>query len=98
MSRLSLENPDLYCNPEVSWLAFNRRVLEEAEDARNPLLERVKFLGITANNLDEFFEVRVASLLQKIDDGFTEAGPDGIALTRLRDLIAADTHRFVDQQ
>jgi polyphosphate kinase len=98
MRRPSLDNPSLFINRDLSWLAFNRRVLEEAEDERNPLLERVKFLGITASNLDEFFEVRVASLLQKIEDGLTESGPDGISPARLRELIAAETHEFVDRQ
>jgi len=59
----SVSDPSLYLNRETSWLAFNRRVLEEAHDDRNPLLERVKFLAITASNLDEFVEVRLASLL-----------------------------------
>jgi polyphosphate kinase len=97
MRRISLEDRSLFLNRELSWLAFNRRVLEEAEDTRNPLLERVKFLGITANNLDEFFEVRLASLLQKIEDGFTEPGPDGIPLVELRGKIADETHQFVDR-
>jgi polyphosphate kinase len=98
MARPSLENPDLYSNPEVSWLAFNRRVLEEAEDERNPMLERVKFLAITANNLDEFFEVRIAGLLQRIEDGHVEPGPDGLAPVEARDLLARQTHDFVDTQ
>ncbi|MBZ5569412.1 MAG: polyphosphate kinase 1 [Acidobacteriia bacterium] len=98
MRRIALENPAFYINPEVSWLAFNRRVLEEAEDERNPLLERVKFLAITANNLDEFFEVRIAGLVQRIEDGYTEAGADGLAPAEERDLLARGSHEFVDAQ
>ncbi len=59
-------------------MQFNRRVLEEALDVKNPLLERVKFLAITANNLDEFVEVRVARLLQQAEQGQGVAGPDGL--------------------
>ncbi len=94
----SLENPAYYINPEASWLNFNRRVLEEAEDDRNPLLERVKFLAITASNLDEFFEVRVAALLQRIEDGHTEPGADGLTPADERDFIARDTHDFAAAQ
>src|SRR5919109_2523008 len=98
MVRLPLDNPTYYLNRETSWLAFNRRVLEEAEDESNPLLERVKFLAITASNLDEFFEVRVAALLQRIEDGYSEAGPDGLSPLEERDLIARETHEFAQLQ
>ena len=69
MKRIPLTDPRYYLNRHVQWLEFNRRVLEEARDAGNPLLERVKFLAITANNLDEFVEVRVSSFLQHIEHG-----------------------------
>src|SRR6202035_2020314 len=98
MVRASLDNPAYYINREASWLAFNRRVLEEAQDERNPLLERVKFLSISASNLDEFFEVRVAGLVQQIEDGYTEAGPDGLTLLQERDIVSRETHEFVDDQ
>jgi polyphosphate kinase len=94
----SVDDPSLYINREASWLAFNTRVLQEAEDERNPLLERVKFLAITASNLDEFFEVRVAGLMQRIEDGFIDAGPDALSAQEERDLISRETHAFVQQQ
>jgi polyphosphate kinase len=98
MARPSLDNPTYYINRELSWLAFNRRVLEEARDANNPLLERLKFLSISASNLDEFFEVRVAGLVQQIEDGQTPATADGLTLLEERDRISQETHDFVDEQ
>ena len=98
MARLSLENPEYYLNRDTSWLAFNERVLEEAEDTGNPLLERLKFLAISASNLDEFFEIRVAAMMQQIEDGYNEAGPDGMTLTAKRDVLARLSHKFVDEQ
>jgi polyphosphate kinase len=98
MAKTSLDNPAYYINRDLSWLDFNRRVLEEAEDDSNPLLERVKFLSITASNLDEFVEVRVAGLLQQIEDGYTEAGPEGLTLIEQRDEITRQVHQFVADQ
>ncbi len=71
------DDPALFLNRELSWLAFNRRVLHEAEDQRNPLLERVKFLAITASNLDEFFMKRIGGLKQQVAAGLQERTVDG---------------------
>jgi polyphosphate kinase len=72
-----LASPDLFLNRELTWLAFNRRVLHEAEDERNPLLERIKFLAITASNLDEFFMKRIGGLKQQVVAGMHELTVDG---------------------
>src|ERR1700740_484839 len=98
MARPLIDNPSNFINRELSWLEFNRRVLEEASDQNNPLLERLKFLSISASNLDEFFEVRVASLVQQIEDGHNEGAAERLTLTEERDRIKRETHDFVYDQ
>ncbi|HEX6880423.1 MAG TPA: RNA degradosome polyphosphate kinase, partial [Terriglobales bacterium] len=96
--RSPLDKPSYYASRELSWLKFNARVLEEASDPSNPLLERLKFLAITASNLDEFFEVRVAGLLQRMEDGYTDPGPDGLSPAAECQAIATEVHKFVKAQ
>ena len=98
MRRASLEDPRYFLNRHLSWLQFNRRVLEEARDTSNPLLERVKFLAITASNLDEFVEVRVAGLLQQAEQRRGEIGPDGLAPGELLPQLADELQQFVKDQ
>jgi len=82
-----LTDPALYINRELAWLSFNRHVLDEAHDISHPLLERVKFLAIFANNLDEFFMIRVAGLQRQLADGVLEAPADGMKPLRQLDAI-----------
>jgi polyphosphate kinase len=89
-------DPRNFINRELSWLEFNRRVLEEAQDPTQPLIERVKFLSIFSSNLDEFFEIRVAGIKQQIESETSEIGPDGLSPTEtfhriqktVRELVA----------
>jgi polyphosphate kinase len=98
MARLSLDQPRLYLNRHVQWMAFNQRVLEEAQDRSNPLLERVKFLAITANNLDEFVEIRVSGFLQKIEHGSRDVSPSGHTPAEELELVTAAMQSFVRDQ
>src|SRR5438552_3296154 len=94
-----LADPSLYINRELSWLQFNRRVLEEAQDPSVPLLERVKFLAIFSSNLDEFFMVRVGGLQQKVQSGIARgSGGDQISPHEQLRLIAVSVRELVAAQ
>jgi polyphosphate kinase len=97
MARIS-QKQKLFNGRDHSWMQFNRRVLEEAEDATNPLLERVKFLSITGSNLDEYVEIRQAGLMQRIEDGYREPGYDGLRPDQSLAVLTADIHEFVAAQ
>jgi polyphosphate kinase len=88
----------LFNGRDYSWMQFNRRVLEEAEDPSNPLLERVKFLSITGSNLDEYVEIRQAGLMQRIEDGYREPGYDGLRPDESLAVLTAEIHSFVAAQ
>jgi polyphosphate kinase len=87
-----------FAGRDKSWINFNRRVLEEAADDSNPILERVKFLSITASNLDEYVEIRLAGLLQRTEDGHTDPGYDGLPPQESLDILTAEIHDFVAAQ
>src|SRR3984893_18052888 len=90
--------PANFINRELSWLEFNRRVLEEAQDATQPLIERVKFLSIFSGNLDEFFEIRVAGIKQQIESETSDVGPDGLSPTEIFNAIQRTAHELVATQ
>ncbi|PKL60526.1 MAG: polyphosphate kinase 1 [Methanomicrobiales archaeon HGW-Methanomicrobiales-4] len=91
-------DPSLYINRELSWIQFNRHVLDEAKDETHPLLERVKFLAIFANNLDEFFMIRVSGLHRQLDEGVLKAPPDGLTPARLLDGIFEALSPLLEEQ
>jgi polyphosphate kinase len=88
----------LFNGRDESWMQFNRRVLEEAADSANPLLERVKFLAITGSNLDEYVEIRQASLMQRIEDGGRDPGYDGLTPDESLTALTTAIHTFVADQ
>src|ERR1700751_877701 len=91
-------DPKNFINRELSWLAFNRRVLEEAQDPMQPLIERVKFLTIFSSNLDEFFEIRVAGIKQQIESQTSELGPDGLSPTEVFNRIQKTVRELFAEQ
>ncbi len=93
-----LAAPELYLNRELSLLEFQRRVLAQAQDESLPLLERLKFLCITSTNLDEFFEIRVAGLMQRVELGSTQTDADRISPQELLRQIGARAHALVEAQ
>ena len=90
----NLDDSGLYFNRELSWLEFNRRVLELAEDTGVPLLERLRFCSIYASNLDEFYMVRVAGLFDQMEAGIDARGPDGLRPGEQIDRIQATVLEF----
>ena len=93
-----IPRPEEMLNRELSWLEFNARVMEEAEDPTVPLLERVKFLSIVSSNWDEFFMVRVAGIWRQIDAGITQPGPDGLTPKQLLERVSSKIHTYSVRQ
>ncbi|HCI74609.1 MAG TPA: RNA degradosome polyphosphate kinase [Lachnospiraceae bacterium] len=95
---LGFYNPSYYTNRELSWLDFNYRILDEARDKTNPLFERLKFLSITASNLDEFFMVRVASLMDMVHAKVTKPDLSGLTPSKQLEQVEAKCHELIDRQ
>src|SRR4051812_44403792 len=98
MDQPDLRSAENYINRELSLLEFNGRVLAQALDEKVPLLERLKFLCISSSNLDEFFEIRVAGLKQRVELGSDQPGPDGLSISELLQAIHERARNLVDAQ
>jgi len=98
MKKIDFADPKYYSNRELSWIEFNKRCLSEARDDSNPLFERLKFLSITASNLDEFFMVRVASLKDMIHAGYSKEDIAGLTPHEQLVLVSEKLHSFVNAQ
>ena len=98
MAKDPLKSPELYNNRELSWLEFNDRVLRLGLSPELPLMERLKFLAIVSSNLDEFFLVRVAGLMQRRSAGVRRKDPAGLTPNQQLQAIAERTHRMVAEQ
>ncbi len=98
MANIDFNQSDYYTNRELSWLSFNDRILGEARDKTIPLFERMKFLSITASNLDEFFMVRVASLKDMVHAGYTKKDIAGLTASEQLNLIQEVTHKLMERQ
>ncbi len=98
MSKKDFSNSKYYTNRELSWILFDHRVLNEARDKNIPLFERLKFLSITASNLDEFFMIRVASLKDMADLGYEKQDISGLTPMKQLELLSQAIHELVDRQ
>ena len=95
--KVIFDQPSNFSNRELSWMEFNKRILGEAKDKQNPLFERMKFLSITASNLDEFFMVRIASLKDMVNAEYDKKDIAGMTAQEQLDALCKVTHEFMEK-